>query len=478
MVHCHQAPCAPVPLTNNASPSPQPREGPIRPLTLDEIVNLAVQKSPAVKAAELQIKALESKSGEIGSTYLPEFRAQYWYNTNPIFGSVNNGFSSIEQHTDAGLRFPLLKQFGLKPGEIKKAQLEIKVAQQELLRTIQAAAWQIRELYFDILGSEQLKNVYQKLATLIEDARQLAQLGSRHGEVLPAELLTIEQQLTEAQQRTELAAKAQETRRLVLARLLGLSAASLHLAPYVPGQNKLPPFAELLEVAKKARPDMAVSELKAQRAKVDAAYSPFNFLDFHADTYYNVDRYKILGTRTGALLGVHLSGPLAIFSLTKHRRQQSEREAETWVEKGQEMAQNIEQQLLLALEKYQDIEARLKMTAQKGKLAEEYVRSKEILVRQPSISASASPLDLILARCQLLAVQSEVVSLRTEQLKAYYYLTYILGTDNLQEDPPVRNTGDKISNTIHLAFWVYNTRQLLRMVKNCSLPSMAGFSKP
>jgi outer membrane protein TolC len=456
----HQALCAPSQNTAPSSTQVQ-RQGTVHPLTLDEIINLAVQKSPAVKAAKSQVEALESKSGGVSSSYLPEFRAQYWYNTNPVFGEVDNGFSSIEQHTDVGVRFPLLKQFGLKPGELKKVKLEIKVAHQELLRTIQATKWQIRNLYFDLWGSDQLKKEYQKMIKLIEEAKQLTQIGSRQKEVLPADRLAIEEQLTDVQQHASLAARAHETRKILLARLIGVPPASLQLAPYVPGAKKLPPFPELLNIAKKARPDMAIPEFKAQHAKIDGAYAPFNYLEFHADAYYNVDQYKILGIRTGALLGVHLTGPLAIFSLTKHRRQQSQHEAEAWEDKGQDMLQSVEQQLLIALEKYQNIEARLKIMAQKSKLAREKVRSKEILIKEPSILGSTSSLDLIMAQCQLLSVQSENISLKTEQEKAYYYLTYVLGTDKFKEDPSIRNMSKTISNTVPLAFWVYNTGQLI-----------------
>jgi len=467
MAYVQQALCAISPQNVAFSSTHSGGEPEVRPLTLKEIENLAVQRSPAVRAAASHVQALQSKSAGISVTYLPEFRAQYWYNTNPVFGEVNNGFSSIEQHTDVGLRFPLLKQFGLKPGEVSKANLDIKVAHQEFLRAAQATKWQVRQIFFDLWGSAQLKKDYQNMVKLLKEAMRLAQIGYRQGEVLPVTQLSIEQQLTEAQQHAELAARIQDTRRILLAQLIGMPPASLRLAPYIPGTGKLPPFTTLLHIARKARPDLVIPEFEAQRAKTDAAYAPFNYLEFHADAYYNVDQYKILGTRTGALLGVHFTGPLAIFSLTKHRREQSQHEAEVWEDRGQDMLQDVEQQLLIALDKYQDIEARLKITTQKSKVAKEKVRSKEILVHEPAISGSASPLDLILAQCQLLSVQCETASLETEKEKAYSYLVYVLGTDKFNHDSPIKNTGNRITNTgitntIPLAFWVYHTSQLIR----------------
>jgi outer membrane protein TolC len=462
MVYVQQAPCAISP-QNEVLPSTHSGGGrAVRPLTLQEIENLAVQRSPAVRAAESHVQALKSKSAGIGVTYLPELRAQYWYNTNPVFGEVYNGFSSIQQHADVGLRFPLLKQFGLKPGEVSKAKLEIKVAHQQLLRAIQATKWQIRQVYFDLWGSAQLKKDYQKMAKLLNRAGHLAQIGYRQGEVLPTVRLSIEQQLTEAQQHAELAAKIRETRRILLAQLIGVPPASLRLAPCIPGTRKLPPFNTLLHIARTARPDLVIPQFKAQRAKTDAAYAPFNYLNFNAGAYYNVDQYKILGTRTGALLGVHFTGPLAIFSLTKHRREQSQHEAQVWEDRGQDMLQEVEQQLLIALDKYQDIEARLKIATQKSKVAKEKVRSKEILVHEPSISGSASPLDLLLAKCQMLSVKCETASLETEKEKAYYYLAYVLGTSKFKDNAPIKNPSGNITNTIPLAFWVYHTRQLIR----------------
>ena len=434
---------------------------------------MVVRHHPAVRAATAHIKALQSQLGEMKTTYWPELRGAYRYYSNPLFNEVEQGFTNTQHHSEMGFSFPLLKRFGLAPGEQSKIDAQIKAVEQERRRAAQEAKWRVQELYVDFWESVRAAQDYQEMVNLLDKACSLAQVSYDQQELLRPDLLTLEQQLAEARENMRLAVKAQADRRLLLAELIGVPAHALQIAPYTPGEKKIPPFSELRRIAQQARPDLAIAKFRSLGAEIDAAYAPFNYMDLDAEARYNVDYYRDTGTKTGATLGVRFSAPLAIFSLTKHRRQRSQNEALAWKAWGETMADTIEKQLLEALEKYQTLKARLKMMTHQINIAQENVRIGQALAARPSLAAAASQLESLLFRYQLQVVKREAAALGAELEKAYYYLLNILGTDALAQSKPVAISHKSPALGIPLALWVYHTDGLIREGKTEALLTLA-----
>ena len=445
-----------------------------RPLTLPELEELVVQRDPGVKAAEYQIEALRHRGGEARATNWPEFRTGYQYNSNPVFGEVSQGYSNTQHHAEAGVTFNVLKRLGLSPGEQTKIDLEIKAAAQERRRAVQEAKWRVRQLYLDFQDSRLKERDFRAMVPLLEEAVKLAQIGRRQQEILSLDILNLEKQLQDARLQVRLAKKAQEDRHSLIARYAGLQPAGLRLAPYALQNHQVPPFAELVEKMRKSHPNLAGAKFRAQEAETDAAYAPYNYLNFNLDAFYNMDHYRGMGDRTGALLGVRFHAPLAVFSLTKHRRQRSLKEAEAWNSRSQAMAESIEQDMLLALEKLRAFELRYQNTANQVKIVEENARVRQVLVSQPSLVAAASHLELLAAQYLVMEAKRELAAVTVEREKAYYHLLYLSGSkDGPKGQAPLSKEASPSAGS-PLAMWVYYPDRLIDQDK---LTELLSFSK-
>lgn len=445
-----------------------------RPLTLAELEELVVQRDPGVKAAEYQIKALHYRWKEARDIHGPEVRAGYTYNSNPIFGEVSQGYSNTQHHVEAGMTFNVLKRMGLTPGEQKKIDFQIRAAEQEHLRTVQEVRWRVRQLYLDFVDSELKEKDYRAMAAIMEEALKLAGIGQRHQEILPLDILNLEKQLQDARQQVQSALKAQENRRLLLAGYAGLEPAGLRLAPYAIQDRKVHPFAELVRKMQEQHPELALSKFRAQEAETDAAHAPYNYLNFHLDAFYNVDHYRDLGTRTGALLGVRFNSPLAVFALAKNRRQRSLNEAEAWNSRSQAKAASIEQDMLLALEKLRTFELRHQNTVNQLKIVEENARVRQVLSSQPSLVAAMSRLELLAAQYLVLEAKRELVAVSVEREKAYYYLLYLAGYSDGHKEGRASVRENPSLPIAPLAMWVYYPD---RLIEQDRLTELLDFSK-
>jgi outer membrane protein TolC len=444
------------------------------PLSLAELEELAVQRDPGVRAADYRIEALQYRYGEAQATHWPEFRTGYQYNSNPVFGEVQQGYANVQHHAEAGVTFNILKRLALAPGEQAKINLEIKAAKQERLRAVQGARWRVRQLYLDFQDSRLEEQDYQAMVPLLAEALKLAQLGQRQQEILTLDTMKLKKQLQEIRQRVHLAKAAQSDRRTLLAGYLGLEPAHLQLAPYSLQNRRVPPFAELVKKMRQTNPTLAAIKFRAQEAKTDASYAPYNYLNFHLDAFYNMDHYRTLGNRTGALLGVRFHAPLAVFSLTKNRRQRSLSEAEALNSRGQAMAESIEQDMLLALEKLRAFEARYKNTENQVKIAEENARVRKVLSSQPSLVAAMSRLELLEAQYLGIEAKRELAAVTIEREKAYYYLLYLSGSPDVTQGQALARENSPPSARMPLAMWVYYPDRLMDQGK---LPELLAFSK-
>ena len=214
--------------------------------------------------------------------------------------------------------------------------------------------------------------------------------------------------------------------------------------------------------------------MRAQEAETDAAYAPYNYLNFNLDAFYNIDHYRDLGDRSGALLGVRFHAPLAVFSLTKHRRQRSLNEAEAWKSRSQAMAESIEQDMLLALEKLRAFELRYHNMENQVKIAEENARVRQVLVSQPSLVAAASHLELLAAQYLVMEAKRELAAVTVEREKAYYYLLYLTGSNDKPKEQVVVREKSSPSASPPLGMWLYYPEQLIDQGK---LTELLNFSK-
>lgn len=442
-------------------------------LSLRDVEILAQSRHPLIKEAQSRCRSLASRKEESRHRFGPEFQAGYNYNTNPVFSETDRSFSSVQHHAEAGVVLPVLKRLGTGPGEVERAACQLKVAEAEGRRAVQQALFEVRQLYLEHWEAQQQEKHYRSAAGLLEEAIRLARQGEKQGEVLPAEVLTLEQQWLEAREQAALAAQVRETRRRRLATLLGLEAATLRLAPYTPGKPQPPGFPELVRLARTARPELAAIPWRVREARINGERAVAQVCDLNLEARYYVDQYKEIGTRSGAFLMARFSAPLEAVQLVRHRRESSRGEAAAQEARGEALALQVEREVAAAWESYQAAEARLRVAHKQRQLAEEKLRTRTVLAARPSLLASASGLEVLTARVQAEAAAREAVVREAERERAYAALLFALGTDDLTALPTAGASASP-APSLPLAVWLYYPDRLIIAGELERIPALAG----
>lgn len=431
-------------------------------LSLRDLEMLAQDRHPLIREAQSRRRSLASRKEESRHRFGPEFQAGYNYNTNPVFSETDRSFSSIQHHAEAGVVLPVLKRLGAGPGEVEKAACQLKVAETEARRAIQQALFEVRQLFLEHWEAEQQEKYHRSAAGLLEEALHLARQGEKHGEVLPAEVLALEQQWLEAREQAALAAQVRENRRQRLATLLGLEAATLRLAPFTPGKPRPPGFPELVRLARASRPELAAIPWRVREARINGERAVAQVCDLNLEARYYVDQYKEIGTRSGAFLMARFTAPLEAVQLVRHRRESSSSEAAAQEARGEALALQVDQEVAAAWENYQTAEARLRMAHKQRQLAEEQLRTRTVMAAKPSLLASASGLEVLMARVQAEAAAREAAAREAQRERAYAALLFALGTDDLTAPAAAGpSPAPEAVPPLPLAVWLYYPDRLI-----------------
>lgn len=445
-------------------------------LSLRDLEILAQSRHPLIREAQSRCRSLASRKEESRHRFGPEFQAGYNYNTNPVFSETDRSFSSVQHHAEAGVVLPVLKRLGAGPGEVERAACQLKVAEAEGQRAVQQALFEVRQLYLEHWEAKQQEKHYRSAAGLLEEAVRLARQGEKHGEVLPAEVLALEQQWLEAREQAALAAQARENRRQRLATLLGLEAATLRLAPHTPAKTRPPGFPELVRLARASRPELAAVPWRVREARINGERAVAQVCDLNLEARYYVDQYKEIGTRSGAFLMARFSAPLEAVQLVRHRRESSHSEAAAQEARGEALALQVEREVAAAWESYQAAEARLRVAQKQRQLAEEQLRTRTVMAAKPSLLASASGLEVLMARVQAEAAAREAAVREAERERAYAALLFALGTDDLTAPPaagPSLSPAPEAAPPLPLAVWLYYPDRLITAGELARVPTLA-----
>lgn len=445
-------------------------------LSLRDLEVLAQYRHPLIREAQSRCRSLASRREESRRRFGPEFQAGYNYNTNPVFSETDRSFSSVQHHAEAGVVLPVLKRLGAGPGEVERAACQLKAAEAEGRRAAQQALFEVRQLYLEYWEAKQQEKHHLNAAGLLEEAVRLAREGEKHREVLPAEVLALEQQWLEAREQATLAAQVRENRRQRLAALLGLEAATLRLASHTPAKTRPPGFPELVRLARASRPELAAVPWRVREARINGERAVAQVCDLNLEARYYVDRYKEIGTRSGAFLMARFSAPLEAVQLVRHRRESSHSEAAAQEARGEALALQVEREVATAWESYQAAEARLRVAQKQRRLAEEQLRTRRVKAERPSLLASASGLEVLTARVQVEAAAREEAAREAERERAYAALLFALGTDDLTTPPAAGASVSPASAappSPPLAVWLYYPDRLITVGELERVPTLA-----
>lgn len=430
-------------------------------LSLEDVEILALSRHPLLREADSRCRSLASRREESRHRHGPELQAGYHYNTNPVFRETDRSFSSVQQHAEVGVVLPLLKRLAAVPGEVERASCQLKVGEAERRRAAQQALWEVRELFLDHWEARRREDHHRRQASLLEEALALARRGAELGEVLPQEVLSVEARWLEAREQAAQAARVRENRHHRLATLLGLPSETLQLASHAPGPREIPGFPALARMARASRPELAAVPWRVREARLAGERALAHICDVNLEARYYVDQYREIGTRSGAYLMARVSAPLETFQLLRQRQEASRHEAAAQEARGEALGQQVEREVAAALERFQAAEAGLRQARQHRRLAEEQLRSRKLMAEKPSLLASASGVEVLLARAQVEAAAGEEAVREAERERAYFALLYAVGTDTREISSINPRPSAPAAPSPPLAMWLYYPDRLL-----------------
>jgi outer membrane protein len=185
------------------------------PLTLEQCIKIALEKSPSIKTANLDVKSSTFNVKDARAKYLPSINAngQYQFSDRIDFGFNENNYdaqiSASYQIWDHGKRRTALKQ----------AKANAEASQTDYETTKQGLIFDITDAYYSLLQAEKLISVDEKLLEISKRNVDKAKLFLEKGSSTPADVASAKVQ----QSNDELTLiNAQNNFKLAQARLVNL----------------------------------------------------------------------------------------------------------------------------------------------------------------------------------------------------------------------------------------------------------------
>jgi outer membrane protein len=245
------------------------------PLTLQESIEIALQKSPTLQAAQGAIK--EAKFRRLGavSDFLPQVSTQYSYtrlDEAPYFGvpplipktqigtrDVYNWTSTVTQPVFTG--GALINSYLLAKLGVDTAKVEFEWAQLDLILNV-------KESYYGVLKAEKVLEVAEQAVEQLESHHTVAQAFFDVGMIPKNDLLQVEVQLAQARQDLIRAQNGLEVARAVFNTLLRRDinevVSLVETLEYMP---MVVDVARFTEEAYQERPELKAAELGVKSAK-------------------------------------------------------------------------------------------------------------------------------------------------------------------------------------------------------------------
>jgi outer membrane protein len=249
------------------------------PLTLEESISIALKNSLVVSIAREGTRGAEAKKREAVTGFLPKFSTSYNYThlneqpnfvfpgIPPLIPAGNISMGTIDNHTwTIEARQPLFAGGGI-VANYQANKLGQEAAVVEESAKSQDVVLDVKVAYFNILRVQRLRDTSAQAVEMLTAHRDFAQNFFRVGLIPKNDLLQAEvelangrQSLIRAQNAVELAKSRLNT---ILKRDLSVPVDVVDILDYKPFKQT---FAECLETARKQRPELKISALRAEQA--------------------------------------------------------------------------------------------------------------------------------------------------------------------------------------------------------------------
>ena len=262
---------------------PKPAAAPAAPstaalLTLPQLTEYALRNNPRSRQAWLAARAAAAGVGIEQAARFPQLTGNYVVTRNQQAAATSGALIPWQNRLGPSISLSyVLFDFGLRSNQIEAAEYRLLAANLTQNRVLQEVVFQVEQAYYRLIGADALVRVNELTLRNLKTAYDAAQRRRESGLATAADVYRSETQVAQAQLNLTRSHGDLEKARGLLASAVGLPVNAVLRIQTLSGPPHTSEVAssldELLERAKKSRPDLVAAEAQARssRAAADAA---------------------------------------------------------------------------------------------------------------------------------------------------------------------------------------------------------------
>jgi len=247
-----------------------------RPLTLPELTELALENNPRTRQAWFAARAAAANVGIERADLLPQIAAGYTA-TRTLPVSATSGAQSpwLDRWGPTMSLSFVLFDFGARADQVESAEYRLLATNLAQNRVLQEVVLQVEQSYYQLLGLDALVRVNEQSLKNNQTALEAAQRRRESGLATVADVYRAETQVAQAQLNLTRSRGDLQKARGQLANAVGMPINGAMNVQMLSGPPKIreveSSLNELLEQAKKTRPDLIAAEAQAHAARASAS---------------------------------------------------------------------------------------------------------------------------------------------------------------------------------------------------------------
>ncbi len=154
------------------------------PLTLEQCIKIAIKQSPSIRSAELDLKTSNFNVKDARASFFPDINVngQYQFSDRTDIGLEKSNYNA---QISAGIR---IWDHGRRRTSLNQAKANERSTLSDYNRTQQDLIFNVTDAYYNLLQSEKLIDVYEKLLEISKSNVEKTRLFLEKGSATPADL--------------------------------------------------------------------------------------------------------------------------------------------------------------------------------------------------------------------------------------------------------------------------------------------------
>jgi outer membrane protein len=412
--------------------------------TLPDAIAFALQNSPRLRSARADILRAKGQEQVAFAPFLPQ--VDLLQQTGVVSSTLAPGIPGNEgfllpngfgprsyTQTEVGLEWTLY-DFGRTCGRYLQSVARERITELQLVRANQTVEFDVANAYLDVLLARASRRVQEDAVRRAEAVLDDTVARRAQGVALKDDVLRSEVQLSESRGALVAAREGEFDAVARLNNAMGRNAGWPLEVVDIESQSPFSgPLAQLLEIAARQRPEVAVAQQTVAAAQEGRQAARGEFLPrifARAAAGHTDGENVITGWQEGA--GLHVDMPLYAGGRHRGELRAADADIEAALANIQSILDAVSLQVNLA---YRGVVANQEQVALARPAVEQSVEALRI-VRQRYRQGTATPTDVIDAETTATRAAQRYVSARVEYLSALARLTYVIGDESVSLTPP------------------------------------------